>query len=138
MSTAKILGSATAENSGDVYRTKINSGNDVFVADEPIEFGGSGAGPSPIDYLCMALASCKAITMRMYANRKKWNLEKVNVKVNFVKGDQLSSGLNTFYCSVSLTGALTDEQSKRILEISRVCPVDRLLIKPSEIVTILE
>lgn len=138
MDKTKILGSALAENTGGVYRTSLRSANDIFIADEPEGFGGKATGPAPVDYLCMALASCKAITVRMYANRKKWNLEKVDVKVSFVKGDQVASGLNTFYCSVNLTGGLSDEQLKRILEISKVCPVDRLLSKPSEVITIIE
>jgi putative redox protein len=138
MSKAKILGSATAQNSGALYKTLVNSGRDQYVVDEPVEFGGGAAGPAPIDYLCMALASCKAITIRMYANRKKWNLGEVEVKVTFVKGDQMPTGMNTFFCSVCLSGDLNEEQIQRVLEISKVCPVDRLLSKPSEVVTVIE
>ena len=138
MDKAKILGSATAENSGEIYRTTVNSGNYDFIVDEPEEYGGGNMGPAPVDYLCMALASCKAITIRMYANRKNWELKNVKVKVTFVKGDHMPSGLNTFFCTVTLTGELNDDQLKRILEISKVCPVDRLLGKPNEVVTVIE
>lgn len=138
MTNMKILGSATAENNGGIYRTGLNSRGHVFIADEPEEFGGGGEGPAPTDYLCMALSSCKAITMRMYAKRKGWQLDLVTVKTTFVKADQTTSGKNTFFCEVNLTGVLNDEQVKRILEISKACPVDRLLRKPNEIVTTVE
>ena len=86
MDKIKILGSAIAENSGAIYKTSVRSGSDVFIVDEPKEFGGNEEGPAPADYLCMALASCKAITIRMDAKRKGWKLDSVNVKATFVKG----------------------------------------------------
>jgi putative redox protein len=55
-----------------------------------------------------------------------------------VKGDQMPSGLNTFFCSIKFVGELSEEQEKRLMEISKVCPVDRLLSKPNEVVTIIE
>jgi putative redox protein len=73
----------------------------------------------------------------MYAARKGWKLDKVKVEANFAKGDQAPSGNNTFFCKITLTGDLNAEQRKRILQIANVCPVDRLLIKPSEVVTTL-
>jgi putative redox protein len=138
MGKTKILGYAIAENSGAIYKTSVTSGNDVFIVDEPKDFGGNEEGPAPVDYLCMALASCKAVTIRMYVKRKGWNLDNVHVKVTFVKGDQMEPGKNTFFCVVRLAGDLSDEQLKRILEISKVCPVDRLLNKPSDVVIIIE
>lgn len=135
MTDVKILGSATAENKGGIYKTFLSSRNHLYTADEPKEFGGNEDGPAPTDYLCMALSSCKAITMRMYARRKGWQLEAVKVRTTFTKGDQMQ---NTFVCNVSLTGDLSEEQVKRILEISKACPVDRLLGKPSDIVTTIE
>ena len=138
MSTYTILASAQAENTGEVYKTNLSTGNYRFIADEPKQFGGGATGPAPMDYLCIALASCKAITIRMYANRKRWNLVDVQVKVDFVKGTQLASGMNTFFCYVKLIGDLSAEQAKRVLEISKSCPVDRLLIKPSEVITVSE
>jgi putative redox protein len=138
MSTTKILGSATAENSGVIYTTAVTSGDEVFTIDEPMEFGGQNAGRSPADYLCMSLASCKAITIRMYANRKGWKLDKVTIKSTLVKGDDMPSGKNTFFCSINVSGNLDEEQLKRILQIAKICPIDRLLTKSNEVVTVLE
>jgi putative redox protein len=135
MTATKFIGSATAVNDGGQYKTNLVSGSHQFIADEPKEYGGEELGPAPADYLCAALASCKAITIRMYVNRKGWKVDAIDVTARFAKGDQLASGTPTFYCDVQLTGELTDEQRKRILDIARACPVDRLLQKPSEVIT---
>jgi putative redox protein len=137
MNTTKITGEAVALNSGQRYHTTISAGKHVFVADEPEAFGGKGDGPAPIDYLCAALASCKAITIQMYVQRKGWVLHHVDVKVTFVKSDQMASGNNTFYCHITLDGEVNEEQKQRILAIAKACPVDRLLRKPSDIVTLM-
>jgi putative redox protein len=138
MEKEKIVASAEAENKGEAYTTKLFVDNREYMADEPEVFGGNNEGAAPAQYVCMALASCKAITVRMYANRKKWKLHEIRVRVDMVKGDQMPTGLNTFFCSIKLVGELTAEQEKRLLEISKVCPVDRLLSKPSEVVTTAE
>jgi putative redox protein len=137
MAETKIIGMATARNTGEIYRTGVATGEFNLIVDEPPSYGGGGSGPAPADYLCTALASCKAITIRMYVQRKGWKVEDIDVKVSFVKGDQAASALNTFLCEVKLTGALNNEQRKRILEIAKVCPVERLLGKPNEVVTVL-
>jgi len=138
MDQQKIIASAEAENKGEGYTTTLLADNRQYIADEPIGLGGDDQGASPAQYLCMALASCKAITLRMYANRKNWVLEEIRVKVSLVRGDEMPLGKNTFFCSIKLVGTLTDEQEKRMLEIAKVCPVDRLLGKPSEVVTLIE
>src|ERR1051326_8799184 len=108
MAKTKIIASATAENNGEIYKTNMTAGNYAFIADEPKEFGGGETSASPGDYLCMALASCKAITIRMYAQRKGWKVNEIKVITNLVKGDQTASGLYTFYCTIKLTGELSD------------------------------
>ena len=138
MAEAKIIGTATAINTGEIYKTIMLAHGHELVVDEPKEFGGADLGPAPADYLCMALASCKAITIRMYVNRKGWKVDSINVKADFVKGDQLSSGINTFFCEIKITGELTEEQRKHIIEIANVCPVDRLLHKPTDVVTVMK
>ncbi len=133
----KIIATAEAENKGGGYTTNMKVHQFELIADEPTELGGNNLGPSPGDYLCMALASCTVITLRMYSDRKKWKVDNIRVKVNLVKGTEMASGNNTFYCEVSLSGELDEEQKKRLLEISKACPVHRLLDKPSDTITIL-
>jgi len=134
----KIIATAEAVNTGAAYSTGITIHQHQLLADELPEAGGTDTGPAPGDYLCSALASCKVITLRMYAQRKQWKVDAIKVKVDLVKGDQLPSGNNTFFCEVTLTGELDDTQRARMLEIARACPIHRLLSKPSEIVTIMD
>lgn len=135
MDKTNVMGSAVAKNKGVIYHTDLQTGAFHAVADEPVAHGGGATGPSPIDYLCMALASCKAITVRMYAARKGWKLEEVEVKVDFVKADATTASGNTFFCEVKLSGELDDAQRKRMLEIAQVCPIERLLGKENTVVT---
>lgn len=135
MDKTNVIGSAEAKNKGEIYHTDLQTGPFHFVADEPVAYGGAGTGPAPVDYLCMALASCKAITVRMYAARKGWKLEEVAIAVNFVNADAANAKGNIFSCEIKLTGELDDAQRKRMLEIAQVCPIERLLGKENTVVT---
>jgi putative redox protein len=138
MEETKVIGTAVAHNTGNTYTTKLIIGKHNLIADEPAAVGGHELGPTPGDYLCMSLASCKAITLRMYAQRKQWEVGEIQVTVRMVKAEQEASGLNTFYCSVHFSAPLSEEQEKRLLEIAKRCPVDRLLQNPSATVTVIE
>jgi len=133
----KIIASGQAENTGDIYKTELKSNHHLFIADELPEVGGKDEGPAPGDYLCMSLASCKAITLRMYAQRKNWKIDVIKVKVNLVKGSDVESGNNTFFSEVEIKGDITDEQRTRMLQIAKVCPIDKLLTKPSDSISVL-
>lgn len=137
MSQTKIIASAVAENTGEVYRTELKIDEHLLIADEPVEVGGKDEGPAPGDYMCMSLASCKVITLRMYAQRKNWKVDAIKIKVDLVKGSDMETGNNTFLCEVEIKGEMTDEQKNRMLEIAKACPIDKLLRKPSDIVSVL-
>ncbi len=137
MSQQKIIASATAENTGEIYKTELKINQHLLIVDEPKEAGGKDEGPAPGDYLCMSLASCKVITLRMYAQRKNWKADAIKIKVNLVKGADMESGNNTFFCEVDIKGDLTDEQKSRMMEIAKACPFDKLLRKPNDIVSVL-
>lgn len=137
MTNTKITASAEAENNGEIYATQIKSGEHKWVADEPEAAGGKNTGPAPGDLLCMALASCKAITLRMYVQRKQWNIDVINVKVNLVRSNEIPAGPNTFYCEVNVSGDMDEDQKKRLLQIAKACPVSRLLGKPNEVITVI-
>lgn len=107
-----------------------------FVIDEPSSFGGDGAGPDPYTLLLAALGGCTSMTVSMYARRKKWNLERVEVTLSqervhakdcetcLTKDDSFIHQINV---SVRLEGDLTDEQRERLLEIAQKCPVKKTL-----------
>ena len=129
---------AEAENRGGMYETLVTSGAHTFVADELPELGGKDLGPDPFGYLCGALASCTAITLRMYAGRKDWELPVIRVRVELQKDSDGASGNSRFHTVVTCSGELTEEQEARLLYIARACPVHRLLSHASSITTVLE
>lgn len=113
------------------YKTELTiSGHDV-IADEPEELGGTNQGPAPGEFLLISLASCTAITLRMYANRKNWPVETIRVEVDFEKVENKT----IFKREIELTGDLTDEQRARLLQIANACPVHKTLINPIEVET---
>jgi putative redox protein len=106
------------------FRQTVSIGRHVLVADEPIEDGGGDAGPAPHELLLSALGVCTSMTLRLYARRKSWPLERVRVRVRGGKqGD-------TFVIerTIAVTGVLSDEQRDRLKEIAEKCPVHQTLV----------
>jgi putative redox protein len=71
----------------------------------------------------------------MYIQRKQWQVDAINVKVNMVKGDQNPTGVNTFHSEIAITGNLDEAQQQRIIHIAKACPISKLLQKQNEVVT---
>jgi putative redox protein len=94
-------------------------------ADEPQETGGDDTGPSPQELLAASLASCTAITLEMYADRKGWNIGDVTVEVNYEPAQRGSP--TRFEISVKLPKELPEEQRERLMQIVARCPVHRTL-----------
>jgi putative redox protein len=111
----------------------VRIGPHTLAADEPKELGGDDTGPAPHEWILAALGACSSMTVKMYAGRKGWPLESVEVSV---AGDHVEG---TFVLTRELTfrGALTDEQRERLLEIANKCPVHRTLSGPIRIDTTL-
>lgn len=78
--------SAIARIGPETYRTRIETGTHRLLADEPAARGGEDAGPAPYDLLLSALGACTAITLRMYADRKGWRIESLDVALHIVGG----------------------------------------------------
>lgn len=132
---AKTIATASVTNSGEHYTSKVEIRQHQLLVDEPISIGGKDKGPAPGDYLCAALASCKAITLRMYAERKEWEVGQVEVKVNLVLAKEMPSAKNTFFSQIHFSGTLDEEQLKRLLYVANSCPVHKMLTKESEVVS---
>lgn len=95
------------------------------VADEPRENGGDDVGPSPQELLAASLASCTAITMEMYANRKGWDVGDVEVDVTYEPSQRGSP--TRFAMEVRLPKELPEDQRERLMQIAAKCPVHRTL-----------
>lgn len=117
------------------YRTNISVNGHEVIADEPQELGGTNQGPTPYDLLLASLGSCTAITLRMYADRKNWPLENIDISLNHAKMhaqdcedcETKKGQIDHITREIELTGALDDEQRSRLLEIADRCPVHRTL-----------
>jgi len=117
------------------FKTHIETRDLSIIADEPLDEGGGNAGPTPIELLLGALGACAAITARMYAQRKGWALEGVEINVSterFKAGEYAgyagtANFINEFRQMITFKGDLTDDQRTRLLEIAGKCPVHRIL-----------
>jgi putative redox protein len=123
----------TAQIGKTHYKTELTLGDHLLIADEPFDLGGQNLGPTPVNILKMALGSCTAITLRMYADRKGWEVEEISVSV-----DLKTDGRQTvFESKVELKGNLDEVQKQRMLQIAKMCPVHKILSHPVEIETYL-
>lgn len=136
MNELKIVGTAKALNDGREYKTTLKSQQHTLIADEPVAVGGTDEGPSPGDYLCMSLAACKVITLRMYVQRKQWDAGEIDVRINLIRSDGDGGTAHSFVCELSVTGTLTQEQKDRLLQIAKLCPISKLLAKGSSVSTV--
>lgn len=94
-----------------------------WLSDEPENVGGSNLGPKPTELLLSALASCKLITVQMYASRKEWPLEDIEIELTI-----LEKGSPTVVeKKIRFKGELSDDQKERLLDISGRCPVAKML-----------
>lgn len=116
---------ATARRSDRTLRHAVQVRGHEIVVDEALESGGTDQGPDPQELLAVSLASCTAITMEMYANRKGWDIGGVEVDVSYSPAER---GTPTrFDMVLRLPDDLSDEQVQRLRVIAAKCPVHRTL-----------
>jgi len=124
------------------YKTIVTAGKFQIIGDEPIPFG-QDLGPTPYDFLLTALGTCVAMTLRMYADRKGWNLEEVEVHLEQSRVhsndcedcESVDGYVHVITKKLNFIGDLTDEQKQRLLEISDKCPVNKTLTHEIKIIT---
>ena len=116
-------------------RHEIDAGAHTFFADEPADAGGDDAGPTPYDLLLGALGTCTSMTLLMYARRKSWPLEDVEVRLSYQRDyardceecDTKPVQIDQIERRITLKGSLDQSQRARLLEIAEKCPVHRTL-----------
>src|SRR6476661_11245066 len=115
---------ATTTRSG-TFRQTIKIREHGLTVDEPADQGGDDAGPSPQELLAASLASCTAITMEMYAQRKGWDIGAVEVSCEYTPADR---GCPTrFQMVLGLPDGMREEQIDKLQAIAAKCPVHRTL-----------
>jgi putative redox protein len=127
------MGKITAHIGTALYKTEVKSAKNTIISDEPEAVGGKDLGFKPKELLASSLAACTCITLRMYANRKGWNLTDVKVEVTF--DDELTENKYKIKHSIQLIGDLDDNQKARLLSIADKCPIHKILNNPIEITT---
>ena len=117
------------------FAQQIEIGPHRLKGDEPAAFGGTDTGPSPYDFLLAALGTCTSMTISLYARRKGWPLEAVTVSLHHSKihatdcaDCEIRVGrIDRIEREIQLTGALTNEQRAKLMEIADKCPVHQTL-----------
>jgi putative redox protein len=131
------------ESASPEFLENVSVGRHRLQADEPLSAGGQDAAPSPYELLLAALGTCKAITARMYAKRKGWPLQGVQVKLSHTKVhaedcadcERTNSLMDQIEVEIKFQGELSAEQRQVLLAITEKCPVHRTLTSDLQIRT---
>ncbi len=116
---------ATARRNGGKFRHDIDIRDHEMAADEPKDHGGDDSAPNPQELLAASLASCTAITMEMYAERKGWDIGEVVVDVDYEPAQRGS--VTKFVMKVRLPKELPEDQREKLMQVVAKCPVHRTL-----------
>ena len=107
------------------YYTEVTAGKNIIITDEPLDKGGQDKGFNPFELLASSLATCSAATLRMYIDRKGWEVPKINVEVELENYPQSNNAI--FIRKISYEGAVLDEdQLQRLHTIAEACPVHKI------------
>lgn len=130
MTTDPFADGVIVSMTGEAFVTECRTADHVIVSDEPGSLGGTDTGPSPVKMFLMSLGACKAMTMRMYAQRKDWPLEGVTVALRWEdrRKDGADSGPKIPHVDLEMQihgDGLDEKQRQRLLEIADKCPVSK-------------
>ncbi len=132
------------ETGASKFQQQVTSGKHRFFADEPVSVGGTDSGPSPYDFLSAALGACTAMTLRIYADFKSYDIGKLTVNVSHGKThasdcadcvEGKPTRVDHFERTILVAGEVSDEMSVKLLKIADKCPVHKTLEQSSVIAT---
>lgn len=136
-------GTVVVCETGDGLSQYLLDGRHRLLADEPAASGGADAGPDPYALLLMSLGACTSMTLRLYARRKQWPLERVCIRLRHTRNhardcedcSENIAGLDHVERIIEMDGALSSEQRDRLLAIANACPVHQSLSRAFDITT---
>lgn len=128
-------GHVYVEEKDHKFAQNVYSNSHHWLADEPTTVGGNNSGPDPYEHLLAALGTCTSMTIRMYANRKKWPLENIGINLYHERSynkdcqqcDEAPQQIDYLNREITLEGDLDNEQREKLLEIADKCPVHKTL-----------
>jgi putative redox protein len=108
------------------YLCTITWRNGQMIMDEPENLGGRDLGPDPFSILLASLAGCTLSTLRMYIDRKQWNIPEINISLNLHQenNEELET---TITRAITFSTEITQEQKERLVFIAEKCPISKLL-----------
>lgn len=139
-----VEGEVFAHSDNKGFKTSLNIGGHPLIADEPVEVGGTDAGPSPYGLLSAALASCTAMTLHAYAKLKSLPVTDIRVHVKHEKVHELDcencerdekAMVDCLKRTIWIDGDIDDKARERLMGIANKCPVHRTLSKQVQILT---
>jgi len=128
-------GCVYVEEKDHKFSQHVFSDSHHWLADEPVSVGGANTGPDPYEHLLAALGTCTSMTIRMYADRKKWPLSNIEINLHHERSynkdcqgcDDAPQQIDYLNREITLQGELSDEQRDKLLEIADKCPVHKTL-----------
>lgn len=115
------------KNNPEKYQCAIEWRNGTIIADEPVKVGGKDTGPDPYTLLLSSLISCTLITLRMYIERKGWNIPDIAIKAYIYKETKNGNTTTTISRDITSSTPIFDEQKIVLLKIADHCPISKIL-----------
>jgi putative redox protein len=109
------------------YQSTVEWRRGKFIVDEPESSGGKDKGPDPTTLLLSSLGTCTLATLRMYIDRKGWDIPKISVSVNMYREIREGKNVTVIDRDINFLSQVTDEQRERMIQIARVCPISKIL-----------
>ena len=117
------------------FAQQIQARTHQLHADEPLDNGGTDSGPAPYELLLAGLAACTSLTLRMYADRKQWELGLIDVRLRFSRDEQ---GQEKIDRTIAFGAQLSEAQIARLAEICEKTPVTKTIRQGTPIATVLQ
>jgi putative redox protein len=115
------------------YRVEITDGKNTVIGDEPLSLGGGETGFDPYRLLLSSLAACTCATVRMYADRRNMQLEKIKIDLTLERDSD--NNITNITRNIQFVGVLNEEEKTKLLSIAEKCPVHKILTNPIHIST---